>query len=289
MDNLRLVVVDDDPDFGVMMRKRLTKEIGGLDARVFTSGRDCLDYLLANEADCVISDYQMPGMSGIDLLDGLREKGNEVPFIFVTGQGSEEVARDAFKRGAFDYFTKDLGRLAYFTRLANSVGKAVRQKKMEYDALKRLAAEAAGPEGGGRFDSRIRYLAGLLKVEYAFVGRYNLAQQAVDTISVFAHGETVPNFTYSVLGTPCENVVKKWACCYPRDVQSMFPQDALLVEMGVEGYAGVPLYDTHGNAIGILVVLGTRPLDDEEIIKSILMMFAARFSVELEGVNPSGS
>ena len=51
-------------------------------------------------------------------------------------------------------------------------------------------------------------------------------------------------------------------CCYPEGVQQLFPKDHLLVEMGVESYLGMPLFDSEGNALGLLAVLHNQPMEE---------------------------
>ena len=131
MEPLSIVIVDDEPDIANLMRLMLQKEAPDLNIRIAGSGQDCLEYIEENPVDCILSDYQMPCMDGMELLIALRGQGSDIPFIFVTGQGNEEIARNAFKNGANDYFTKDLGGFAHFARIINSIGQAVRQRKAE--------------------------------------------------------------------------------------------------------------------------------------------------------------
>src|SRR5512135_2404105 len=139
MDSLKLLIVDDDTEMSDFIKLRLSTDAPHFEIASVSSGKECLEYVRENEVDCILSDYQMPGMDGMELLVELREQGNDVPLIFITGQGSEEVAREAFKNGAFDYFTKDIG-FAHFARIINSVGQAA---NMRLAARQRQEAEEA--------------------------------------------------------------------------------------------------------------------------------------------------
>ncbi len=136
---IKVLIVDDDADLGMFMKLKLSMEAPHLSFAAVECGPECIEYLKSNPVDCILSDYQMPEMNGMELLLALREVGSDVPFIFVTGQGNEEVAREAFKNGAYDYFTKDIG-FAHFARIINSVEQAVAQRVSE--AERRRAAEA---------------------------------------------------------------------------------------------------------------------------------------------------
>ncbi len=139
MSGIRVLIVDDDPDITAFIKLKLTMEARHFSIDTVESGRDCLDFVRGNKVDCILSDYQMPGMNGMELLEALRVQGYETPFIFITGQGNEEVAREAFKKGANDYFTKDIS-FAHFPRVINSVEQAVRHRLAADD---KAAAEKA--------------------------------------------------------------------------------------------------------------------------------------------------
>jgi PAS domain S-box-containing protein len=107
------------------------------------TGDQALKMLSVETYDCILCDYQMPGISGLELLKDLRSKGNETPFIFLTGQGNEEIAAEAFRTGADDYFTKEVG-FAHYDRIANSIRRIVearshrQERKLADEKIKRL-------------------------------------------------------------------------------------------------------------------------------------------------------
>lgn len=63
--------------------------------------------VLKESFDCIVSDYRMPEMDGIELAKKVRETSS-IPFIIYTGHGSEEVAKEAFAAGIDDYLQKEL-------------------------------------------------------------------------------------------------------------------------------------------------------------------------------------
>lgn len=72
-------------------------------------------------AGCVILDMRMPGMSGLDCFDQLRERENTLPVIFLTGHGDVPVAVSALKRGAFDFFEKPFNDNELATRVQEAM------------------------------------------------------------------------------------------------------------------------------------------------------------------------
>ncbi|WP_318569415.1 hybrid sensor histidine kinase/response regulator [Salinigranum marinum] len=126
--------VDDDPAFGELVATYLEREGGetGLDVVTVSDATAALDELERGrgEIDCVVSDYEMPEMSGLDLLSAVRSEWPDLPFVLLTGKGSEEVARDAFREGATDYVQKQSG-ADHYAVVANRIVNAVTQYRAQ--------------------------------------------------------------------------------------------------------------------------------------------------------------
>ncbi|MBX7043563.1 MAG: sigma-54 dependent transcriptional regulator, partial [Ignavibacteria bacterium] len=97
----RILIVDDEPNSTSLMRKVLDKK--GYRAEVENDSRKALELIASGEYDVVISDLQMPEVSGLDLL---KSKPENCHFIMVTGYGSVDSAVESMKSGAFDYIMK---------------------------------------------------------------------------------------------------------------------------------------------------------------------------------------
>ena len=104
--NGTILVVDDDEDAAALLRDLLRGS--GLDVTAVSSGRQCLEQLRGHPADVVVTDVQMPGMSGTELCATLRERHPDLLPIVVTGQSDPETAIAALRAGAFDFITKPL-------------------------------------------------------------------------------------------------------------------------------------------------------------------------------------
>ena len=101
-----ILCVDDEPGALQVFRSALERQ--GHRVVAVTNAPAALNVLGRGGVDLVISDYQMPEMSGIELVERLREEGLDLPVIMVTGHGSIEHAVAAMKAGAVDYITKPL-------------------------------------------------------------------------------------------------------------------------------------------------------------------------------------
>lgn len=101
---IRVLHIDDDIDHLVISKRYIKKFEPAITIDTTTSPDEVLDQL--ESYDCIVSDYKMPRMNGIELAQKVREI-SEIPFILYTGQGSEEVASDAFNVGVNDYLRKE--------------------------------------------------------------------------------------------------------------------------------------------------------------------------------------
>src|SRR5579864_8090498 len=142
---------------------------------------------------------------------------------------------------------------------------------------------------GTRFSSGVPFfdllsleLAQATGADIAFVGALSGDQKSVRTLGLCADGKTAPAFEYALAGTPCADVVGKDVCSFPMGITSLYPKDILLQEMKIEGYCGVPLFDTRKRAIGLIVLLTRRPFAATERAEALLRTSAARASAELE-------
>ena len=125
-DTIRVLHVDDEPDFADMTASVLERKNNQLEVETVTSASEGLDRLRNNEFDCIISDYDMPVTNGIEFLRTVRENHPDLPFVLYTGKGSEEVASDAISAGVSDYLQKESGTDQY-TLLANRITNLVSQ------------------------------------------------------------------------------------------------------------------------------------------------------------------
>jgi PAS domain S-box-containing protein len=108
--------------------KRYLERIGNFKVDTSGSAHIALEKIKATPYDAVVSDYQMPGMDGIQLLQALRSQGNSIPFIIFTGRGREEVVIEALNSGADFYLQKGGAPAAQFAELAHKIRLAVQMK-----------------------------------------------------------------------------------------------------------------------------------------------------------------
>ena len=98
----RVLVVDDDSGMLQSLKGLLASH--GQETVVARSGQEALDRL--EGVDAVITDFAMPGMDGVQLVQTIRDRDETIPVILLTAHGSERVAVQAMKSGAYDYMAK---------------------------------------------------------------------------------------------------------------------------------------------------------------------------------------
>lgn len=98
---MRILIVDDSRAMRMMV-KRVLGQVGMRDLELdeASNGREALEMIQANPPDLVLSDWNMPEMSGIELLRGLNDAGVSVPFGFVTSESTAEMREEAILAGS---------------------------------------------------------------------------------------------------------------------------------------------------------------------------------------------
>jgi PAS domain S-box-containing protein len=176
---ISVVYVDDYEELCGLAKAGLETASDQLDVETTTDPTSVTDRL--EEFDCVVSDYEMPEIDGLDLLRQVRVLDEDLPFILFTGKGSENVASDAISLGVTDYLTKTGGQ-ERFARLANRIEDAVEANRATevVERTRSQAAEAIERERA-RFRALIEHspaMAGVLDAE----GRFEYLSPSVEDV-----------------------------------------------------------------------------------------------------------
>ncbi|MCK5371492.1 MAG: PAS domain S-box protein, partial [Cyclobacteriaceae bacterium] len=140
----------------------------------------------------------------------------------------------------------------------------------------------AAKTGESFFETIVLKLSKALRSDYTFVGKLLPDENKVETISLCVDNSIVDNFSYDIKGTPCENVIGAKICTYAANVFSSFPDDLLLRDMEVEGYVGIPLFNSQNKPMGIMVALFKNEIEDTSYVEQIMEIFSSRTGAELE-------
>lgn len=102
-----ILIVEDDKGVAQLIESILYK--AGFSAELVTTGSAAIAYVMEHSNSLLLLDYFLPDMTGKEIIESLHEFGKTVPFIVITGQGSEKIAVDMMKLGACDYLVKGKG------------------------------------------------------------------------------------------------------------------------------------------------------------------------------------
>jgi PAS domain S-box-containing protein len=138
---IRILYVDDYPLDRELVLDALEKEHGGFKVVEAASRAEFEARLAAHDYELVLSDFNILGFEGLQVLDTVRAKAPRVPVVIVTGTGSEEIAVEAMKRGAADYVIKTPKHIQRLPQTIHAVIEKQRIRNEYQRAMDALAEE----------------------------------------------------------------------------------------------------------------------------------------------------
>ncbi len=104
--DIRVLIVEDDPLLSEVSATYLERLNDTFDVVTETDPTEAVQRLEREPFDCIVSDFVMPEMDGIELLETVRDTHDDLPFILLTGKGDEDLASEAMAKGVTDYLRK---------------------------------------------------------------------------------------------------------------------------------------------------------------------------------------
>lgn len=288
---LRLLLVEDSEEDEFLLARHLRKSgYAPFIHRVQTA--DTLrDALAKGPWDLIVSDYQMPGFSGIEALAICKNGLPDCPFLLVSGTIGEEIAVEAMRAGANDYLLKgNLARLgpAIDRELREQEARVtqksveIRQRKLE-KAIQAILVGTASTIGQDFFRSLVRELAGSLSMKVALVGEIGSSGGThVKIVAIHGLDQILEGFDYNISGTGAETLLKTGSILSNDIDNSGFLTYGFARSYGITGVLGVRLDASDGTPLGVLVVFDDQPIAAEDFAKDILSIFGARAASEFE-------
>lgn len=261
VERIHVLHVDDEPDMLDVTKSLLERESEAITVRSERSPTAALDLL--DDVDCVVSDYSMAEMDGVQFLEKVRESHPDLPFILFTGKGTEEVAADAIFAGVTDYVQK--GGPDVYLLLVTHIERFVEKYRTERDIERRIKAMETAREGISLLDADGRFIY----VNRAYAEMYGY--------------------------TPAEMRGQHWEILYPEeDVQEVY--DDILPAVPKRGRwdgqnvhlrkDGTPLLTSHGlsYADNETLICVTRDITEETVIERRLAEERERFDLLVEAI-----
>ena len=131
MEIVKVLLIDDEKELLKATKVYLENTMKNYQIITSSSATDALEKLQKEPFDVIVSDYQMPSMDGLELLEKIRESDQDIAFIIFTGKGREEVVIKALNLGADYYLQKGGDVKSQFSELINLINKSVEKKKSD--------------------------------------------------------------------------------------------------------------------------------------------------------------
>jgi signal transduction histidine kinase/DNA-binding response OmpR family regulator len=169
-------------------------------------------------------------------------------------------------------------------KINQELQRQIAERKKAEETLQTIVSGTAAVTGDDFFPALVKNLAASLDVSYVMVSEaVDNSLEKLHTLAIWARDSLIDNIEYQLAGTPCEMVItNKTLCSYADDLQNLFPNCELLKQLKAQSYVGVSLLDTNQKLIGNLCIIDVKPFDIDERTKTLLNVFAARASAELQ-------
>lgn len=163
--NPRILIVDDEETIRISLEESLSNE--GYETEVAETGEEALSRCHRTMFDLVLTDLKLPGVSGQEILQALRNQGNNTPVIMMSGHGTADVAMKAVRSGAYDFISKPFS-LATIKKQVRAALRATAEPREVPEEIKGEPRVNSGSGGkrdlNGRYMGMIRSCPGLEKV-----------------------------------------------------------------------------------------------------------------------------
>ena len=162
----------------------------------------------------------------------------------------------------------------------------ITHRRKTQNILLKIASAVSTEMGDAFLKTLTERLTKTLEMDYCFLGEIHDQQPEVCTIAEsYSVGKITPYdiTSFSIDQTPTGEIInEKKTHCYHENVQKLFPEDEILNRLNIKGYVGTPLISSAGNIVGVITIMSRSKLEETEIQKSVLQIFANRATAEIE-------
>ena len=147
----------------------------------------------------------------------------------------------------------------------------------------RNIVEGVAAVGRRFFNSMVTQLGKTLDADYTYISEFvDEEHRTMRTIAVSDKGAIGDNFDYELAAAPCGRVLDGGGCLYVENVREQYPETEMFHSLEIDGYIGIPLVNSENKALGIMVAMYRKPIEQVEFASSIMQVFAGRTAAELE-------
>ena len=158
----------------------------------------------------------------------------------------------------------------------------ITERRAMESAYQALVRSMVGTTGLNSLQKITENVSSWLGADCVMVGEIQPDNRTVKVLSMLLDGKEIPDFSYSLTGTPSGNVAEKGFCLYPDDVTRLFPESRDLARLNIRGYIGTPLRNSAGQVFGILSALSRSPIQSFPSLQEIMDIIAVKAAAEIE-------
>jgi PAS domain S-box-containing protein len=166
---------------------------------------------------------------------------------------------------------------------AISIIKDISDRRRVEEALRDIAQGAPAAGGAAFFRALAKDLSKALDIKYAFLAELqdpNLHE--AKTVAVWAQGHFIDNFSWDIANSLGSQILQNKSTSWGNEIRQLYSEDALLAQWNIHSYIGIPLQNSLGQNIGLIVGMDPEPMRNLPLAQSILGVFAVRAASELE-------
>ncbi|MDN3669126.1 PAS domain-containing protein [Echinicola jeungdonensis] len=160
----------------------------------------------------------------------------------------------------------------------------ITEKEFTNQVLSRVAEISAQFNEVDFFEEVVKLLSIKLNLEFCLIGEFEPNTESIKTIAVAKGGKIIPNFKYSLVGTPCMKSIASndEVTMICENVAEKYPDDHFLIEHKIQSYGSIAIKDKSGKKIGILTLMDTQPIQNQIGVSNIITILGDRTGAELQ-------
>lgn len=241
------------------------------------------NFLNVNSSGCKLLNYRREELLLMNWRDLVVDADDDNQWFFDPPSGFPSLVELELQHRSGKLIPVEISLNEFEDGRYQGIARDITVRRQTEEVLRNIAEGVSAATGEAFFRSLVRYLADFLGQAYAIVAETSEENPGVmKTLAVYCDGAIVDNFEFDIQHSPVATVIGESGVTYPGNVQDHYPEDDLLKQLYVNSYVAIPLKQVNRRAIGALIVMDRRPLENVKLVDLMLRIFAPRAVAELE-------